>query len=321
MSKPFICGEDVPVHVPSGGCDCNYTLTYFENDDYYATYKLMLFGEQVGDTIHVPLDKYVNGGEVKEVVIENNPYPGAQIGDSYLELTFENSDDHLYIPLNIDVDLSNYYTKPEVDDLIDQYGFGGYIVVDSLPETGDSKYIYLVDTGSGYDQYAWDAENDDWINIGSSSISLDDYYTKGEVDNILDQYFKRVYPVGSIYISLNNTSPATLFGGTWQRIQNTFLYGVASGSADNPSTSGNVTSQHGYADIPVIAHAHTTATGSTTGSNTHSHNATSDGSDPAFVTMVGTTTGLGRRRVSSNASGSGNAAVPGQPWNLSLIHI
>lgn len=37
-----------------------------------------------------------------------------------------------------------------------------------------------------------------------------------------------VYPVGSIYMSVNSTSPATLFGGTWERIQDRFL--LAAGS-------------------------------------------------------------------------------------------
>ena len=32
-----------------------------------------------------------------------------------------------------------------------------------------------------------------------------------------------VYPVGSIYMSVNSTDPATLFGGTWVRIKDTFL--------------------------------------------------------------------------------------------------
>ena len=35
-----------------------------------------------------------------------------------------------------------------------------------------------------------------------------------------------VYPVGSIYMSTQSTSPATLFGGTWQALENRFLVGA-----------------------------------------------------------------------------------------------
>ena len=35
-----------------------------------------------------------------------------------------------------------------------------------------------------------------------------------------------VYPIGSIYISVNSTSPASLFGGSWELIQSKFLLGT-----------------------------------------------------------------------------------------------
>lgn len=42
------------------------------------------------------------------------------------------------------------------------------------------------------------------------------------------QILKHVYPVGSIYMSTVNTSPATLFGGgTWEPIENVFLLGAS----------------------------------------------------------------------------------------------
>lgn len=37
------------------------------------------------------------------------------------------------------------------------------------------------------------------------------------------------WPVGSIYMSMQATSPATLFGGTWVQMENRFLLGAGSG--------------------------------------------------------------------------------------------
>ena len=48
--------------------------------------------------------------------------------------------------------------------------------------------------------------------------------------------FSQIYPIGSIYVSVNSTNPGTLFGGTWQRIEDTFL--LASGSTYEAGTTG-----------------------------------------------------------------------------------
>lgn len=45
-----------------------------------------------------------------------------------------------------------------------------------------------------------------------------------------------MYPVGSIYMATNSVSPATLFGGNWRKIEDTFI--VASGSKYPLGSSG-----------------------------------------------------------------------------------
>lgn len=36
-----------------------------------------------------------------------------------------------------------------------------------------------------------------------------------------------IYPIGSVYISFNSTSPAASVGGTWELLDNVFLYGTS----------------------------------------------------------------------------------------------
>lgn len=59
-----------------------------------------------------------------------------------------------------------------------------------------------------------------------------------------------VYPIGSIYMSANNVDPSTLFGGTWQRIEDKFL--LAKGS-----TYSTLEDTGGSADAIVVEHTHT----------------------------------------------------------------
>lgn len=63
------------------------------------------------------------------------------------------------------------------------------------------------------------------------------------------------YPVGSIYMSTSSTSPASLFGGTWERITQRFLF-AADGGGGFPSgtTGGEATHTLTYDEIPAHWH-------------------------------------------------------------------
>ena len=65
-----------------------------------------------------------------------------------------------------------------------------------------------------------------------------------------------VYPVGSIYMSVNEVNPSTLFGGTWERIKDRFL--LASGDTySNGATGGEATHTLTISELPAHKHAYT----------------------------------------------------------------
>lgn len=57
------------------------------------------------------------------------------------------------------------------------------------------------------------------------------------------------YPVGSIYLSFNNTSPASIFGGSWTQITGRFLR-----AANDVSTGGSDTVTLTTAQMPNHSH-------------------------------------------------------------------
>lgn len=57
------------------------------------------------------------------------------------------------------------------------------------------------------------------------------------------------WPIGSIYMSVNSTSPANLFGGTWEMISDTFLF-AASSSHPAGSTGGEFAHKLTQSELP-----------------------------------------------------------------------
>ena len=74
-----------------------------------------------------------------------------------------------------------------------------------------------------------------------------------KVTELINTIFDEVYPIGSIYISRNNTSPSQLFGGHWIQREDTLLYGE--GTKKSGENGGEATHTLTINEIP--SHTHT----------------------------------------------------------------
>lgn len=86
---------------------------------------------------------------------------------------------------------------------------------------------------------------DDEGNINCNSIT-----TNNSSGNDTTINFDKIYPIGSIYISVSNVNPSTLFGGSWVQITDKFLIGASSTYPVNTS-GGTTTHNH-----TVPSHVH-----------------------------------------------------------------
>jgi microcystin-dependent protein len=91
--------------------------------------------------------------------------------------------------------------------------------------------------------------------LGQGNISI-----QGGGSDVVDL----IYPVGSIYMSVNNVNPATLFGGEWEQIKDKFL--LSSGDVYTNGVTG------GSADAVVVSHTHSQTNHTHGMAHTHSHN-------------------------------------------------
>lgn len=81
------------------------------------------------------------------------------------------------------------------------------------------------------------------------------------------------HPVGSLYLSVDATSPSTLFGGTWERLKDRFL--LAAGDVYMPGATGGE-AVHTLTASEMPAHTHALARNATGGSAAFGYNYTAN---------------------------------------------
>ena len=113
--------------------------------------------------------------------------------------------------------------------------------------------------------------------------SKDDFNVNGTLKVNNTNIFDLIYPVGSIYMSVNSTSPEVLFGGTWEQIQGKFLLGMSS-SYPAGSTGGEATHKLTASELPL--HGHYLGQQGNTSRMLPTNCATNDPSQEYYVTEV-----------------------------------
>lgn len=103
----------------------------------------------------------------------------AIISDSEVRIDKTYSSSKISMELANILNASKTYTLAEIGKAIG----ASYKVVSSTTDMTDTKYIYLLPNAGTYDMYIYDGATNLAVKIGNTTISLDNIYTKGEVDS------------------------------------------------------------------------------------------------------------------------------------------
>jgi microcystin-dependent protein len=164
---------------------------------------------------------------------------------------------------------------------LDMNGLGNRLSQHTLWQQSGGMYMW--DATLDYPPYAHVIGSDDKEYIAQAPSGPSQ--SSGAVNPVNDSSFvywkslprimlDMIYPVGSIYMSVNATNPATLFGGTWQQIKGKF---ILSSNTNFPagSTGGNNMKQLQPSEMPQHTHTVTAAASTNTPTvTTASKNAT-----------------------------------------------
>lgn len=104
-------------------------------------------------------------------------------------------------------------------------------------------------------------------NLSKKDTEIEKAMEKSEtsLNGKISEYWNTIYPVGSIYVSVSSTSPATLFGGTWTQIEDRFL--LAAGSTYAAGATGGE-ANHILTENEMPSHNHNPGNYNTAGSET-----------------------------------------------------
>lgn len=153
----------------------------------------------------------------------------------------------------------------DVEISADQSYTAKIVVTDSLGNSAEFEEnipteqvaFHLKEGGQGA-AFGKAAEQDGLLDVAWDARFREDVQVDGALQVGGKSLLDMVYPVGSIYLSVNAADPQTLFGGTWARLEDVFL--LAAGAKHAAGSTGGEES-HTLTEAEGPAHAHSMAYG------------------------------------------------------------
>lgn len=156
--------------------------------------------------------------------------------------------------------LNRYYAQNKylIDYKLSFKVVGSVTTVAGLPKTADAGTAYFVGTTPPRDVYVYDIVTKTWVNQGVIEGPPGPKGKDGE-----NWSLDLAYPIGSFYMSTVATSPASIYGGTWEQKQGRMLIGVGTETDANGTqrtftarqTGGNYTHALSVNEMPSHNHS------------------------------------------------------------------
>lgn len=154
------------------------------------------------------------------------------------------------------------------------------------------------------------SSNNNNFNLDSDgNLTVNSISTKESSSSI---NFDEIYPIGSVYLSVNSTNPSIYFGGTWEQINGYYLYAGNTNETGGSNISGTSSGNTGattltLSQIPSHTHSIPSLSGTAAYSGDHAHNIGADFDGAAayqrYTVHSTGTSGAGYLKATSTSGG------------------
>ena len=171
-------------------------------------------------------------------------------GSNYIYTNYQNVDIEIIYPKDTEegktfLNISTYYNHKIKND--GEFSLDDIYFKDAFTKTEDKLNLEVNNASvdcitSNKNNFSLDSDGNLIVKTLTVGDKKEEQLDKTAVCNM-------VYPVGSLYMSINNTNPANLFGGVWSQIKGRFLLGQGSNEGNTTNYWGAYAA--GTCDFPA----------------------------------------------------------------------